>query len=47
LIELLKEINVKITHVDKHTCKFKADEVDVEYLSSEAFHKKVADYAVQ
>jgi UDP-N-acetylglucosamine 1-carboxyvinyltransferase len=40
LIELLKEINVKITHVDKHTCKFKADEVDVEYLSSEAFHKK-------
>jgi UDP-N-acetylglucosamine 1-carboxyvinyltransferase len=40
LIELLKEINVKVNRVDSHTCIFQADDVDVEYLSSDAFHKK-------
>jgi len=40
LIELLKEINVKVDRKDSHTCHFKADDVDVDYLSSEAFHKK-------
>ena len=40
LIELLKEINVKVNRVDRHTCHFKADDVDVDYLSSDAFHKK-------
>jgi UDP-N-acetylglucosamine 1-carboxyvinyltransferase len=40
LIELLKEINVKVNRVDRHTCHFKADDIDVDYLSSEAFHKK-------
>lgn len=40
LIELLKEINVKVNRIDRHTCHFQADQVDVDYLSSEAFHKK-------
>jgi UDP-N-acetylglucosamine 1-carboxyvinyltransferase len=40
LIELLKEINVKVDRLDAHTATFKADQVDVDYLSSEAFHKK-------
>lgn len=40
LIELLKEINVKVDRIDAHTATFKADQVDVDYLSSEAFHKK-------
>ena len=40
LIELLKEINVKVNRVDRHTCHFKADDIDIDYLSSEAFHKK-------
>jgi UDP-N-acetylglucosamine 1-carboxyvinyltransferase len=40
LIELLKEINVKVDRIDSHTATFKADQIDVDYLSSEAFHKK-------
>jgi UDP-N-acetylglucosamine 1-carboxyvinyltransferase len=40
LIELLKEIQVKVDRIDRHTCKFKADQVDVDYLSSSAFHQK-------
>lgn len=40
LIELLKEINVSINRIDRHTCQFKANQVDVDYLQSDAFHKK-------
>jgi UDP-N-acetylglucosamine 1-carboxyvinyltransferase len=40
LIELLKEIQVKVDRIDRHTCKFKADQVDVDYLSTPAFHQK-------
>jgi UDP-N-acetylglucosamine 1-carboxyvinyltransferase len=40
LIELLQEIGVKINRVDANTCVFQADNVNVDYLSSEAFHKK-------
>ena len=40
LIELLKEINVKVNRTDRQTCTFQADNVDVDYLSSDAFHKK-------
>ena len=40
LIELLKEINVKVNRTYRQTCTFQADDVDVDYLSSEAFHKK-------
>ena len=40
LIELLSEINVKVNRIDAHTCSFIADDVNVDYLSSEEFHKK-------
>lgn len=40
LIELLSEINVKVNRVDAHTCHFQADDVNVDYLSSDEFHKK-------
>jgi UDP-N-acetylglucosamine 1-carboxyvinyltransferase len=40
LIELLGEMNVKINRVDDHTCIFRADDVNVEYLQSDDYHKK-------
>ncbi|MCB0710661.1 MAG: UDP-N-acetylglucosamine 1-carboxyvinyltransferase, partial [Chitinophagaceae bacterium] len=40
LIELLGEMKVKINRVSSDTCIFNADEVDVDYLHSEAFYKK-------
>ncbi len=40
LIELLQEMNVKVNRINRHSCVFKADDVDVDYLSSDAFHKK-------
>ena len=42
LIELLGEMNVKLNRVDRNTCIFKADDVNVEYLHSKDFHKKSA-----
>ena len=39
-IELLAELGVKINRIDRHTCIFQADDVDIEYLKSEAYHKK-------
>lgn len=40
LIELLGEMRVKIERPTRDTCIFQADEVDVDYLHSEAYHKK-------
>lgn len=40
LIELLGEMKVKIDRIDRHTCHFKADDVDIDYLHSETFKKK-------
>lgn len=40
LIELLGEMKVKINRVSRDTCTFQADDVDVDYLHSEAYHKK-------
>jgi UDP-N-acetylglucosamine 1-carboxyvinyltransferase len=40
LIELLGEMKVKINRQSPDTCTFQADDVDVEYLHSEAYHKK-------
>ncbi len=40
LIELLKDIHVKVNRLDRNTCSFQADEVDVDYLHSDEFHKK-------
>ena len=40
LIELLGEMKVKINRQSRDTCVFQADDVDVDYLHSEAYHKK-------
>ncbi len=40
LIELLGEMNVKINRSSRHSCTFKADDVNIDYLHSEAFKKK-------
>ena len=40
LIELLKELRVKVEQISRHSYSFKADDVNVDYLSSNEFHKK-------
>jgi len=40
LIELLEEMQVKTERIDRNTCSFQADAVHVDYLNSEAYHKK-------
>lgn len=40
LIELLGEMNVKVNRTSRDTCIFKADDVNIEYLHSEAYKKK-------
>lgn len=40
LIELLGEMKVKINRASRDTCTFQADDVDIDYLHSEAYHKK-------
>jgi UDP-N-acetylglucosamine 1-carboxyvinyltransferase len=39
-IELLGELGVKISRLSKYTYSFQADDVDIDYLKSEAYHKK-------
>lgn len=40
LIELLEDIGVKTNRVARDTCIFQADEIDIDFLGSEAFRKK-------
>lgn len=40
LIELLGDMNVTISRIDRQTCSFKADNVNIDYLQSDAYHKK-------
>ena len=40
LIELLGEMNVKIERPQRDTCIFQADDVNIDYLHSEAYKKK-------
>ena len=40
LIELLKDMNVKVERKDPHTCVFQADDVNIDYLRSEAYQRK-------
>jgi UDP-N-acetylglucosamine 1-carboxyvinyltransferase len=40
LIELLEDMGVKVNRLDRHTCTFQADNVNADYLASEAFRKK-------
>ena len=37
LIELLKGLNVKIQQIDKNTCSFQANEIDLDYFESKEF----------
>lgn len=40
LIELLVEMNVKVNRTDRNSCSFQADDVNIDYLHSEAYKKK-------
>ena len=40
LISLLKDLNVKVNQIDEESYSFKADEVNVDYLSSEDYKEK-------
>ncbi|HUN03876.1 MAG TPA: UDP-N-acetylglucosamine 1-carboxyvinyltransferase, partial [Niabella sp.] len=40
LIDLLKEMGVKVNRFSADTCSFKADDVNIDYLHSKAFKKK-------
>jgi len=40
LIELLKEMKVKVNQVERHVYSFIADDVNIEYLQSTDYHKK-------
>ncbi len=40
LIELLGAMNVQVNRIDRNTCSFKADDVNIDYLQSDDFHKK-------
>lgn len=40
LIDLLMRLGVKVTYLDRHTCEFQADQVNLAYLYSEDFLKK-------
>lgn len=40
LIDLLSRLGVKTEYIDRHTCRFQADCIDLNYLHSEEFRKK-------
>jgi len=40
LIELLAEMNVKVDRISRDKCTFQADDVNIDYLHSEAYKKK-------
>ncbi|MFY7652481.1 MAG: UDP-N-acetylglucosamine 1-carboxyvinyltransferase [Chitinophagaceae bacterium] len=40
LIDLLFEMGVKVNRIDRHTCIFQADAINVDYLASDDFRKK-------
>ncbi len=42
LIDLLADIGVKTNRIDRHTCSFQADDIDLEYLQSKEFRKKAS-----
>ena len=40
LIDLLRDLNVKVNQIDEETYSFKADDVNVDYLSSDDYKFK-------
>ncbi len=42
LVNIIAEMGVTVEHIDKHTCRFKADKIQPEYLHSKEFVEKTA-----
>lgn len=42
LIQLLRDMGVKVSHLDANTYRFKADEINIDYLHSDEFLRKSA-----
>ena len=42
LIDIIADMGVTVEHLDKHTCRFKADKIQPEYLQSREFAEKTA-----
>ncbi|MDH5382318.1 MAG: UDP-N-acetylglucosamine 1-carboxyvinyltransferase [Cyclobacteriaceae bacterium] len=42
LIELLSDMGVKVNRIDRHTCEFQADQVNVDFLKTEQYKLKAA-----
>ena len=40
LIDLMGRLGVKTRYIDRHTCEFQADDVNLDYLDTEEFRKK-------
>jgi len=40
LIELLADMNVKVNRTQRDTCIFQADDINIDYLHSEAYRSK-------
>ena len=40
LIELLGEMGVRVERIDRHTCIFQADDINMDYLHGEIFRQK-------
>jgi UDP-N-acetylglucosamine 1-carboxyvinyltransferase len=40
LIELLSDMGVSVDRTDRHTCRFRANDINIDYLHSEAFRQK-------
>jgi len=47
LIDILKQLGVKVVQVDQHTFAFDASGASPDYLFSEGFKKKLQDYAAR
>ena len=39
-IELLEELGVKVERINRHSCAFDADDINVDYLQSDSYYKK-------
>ncbi len=42
LIALLSEMGVKVKYIDKHTCEFRAEELDFNYIDTPDYRKKAS-----
>ncbi|MDE5552040.1 MAG: UDP-N-acetylglucosamine 1-carboxyvinyltransferase [Muribaculaceae bacterium] len=42
LVALLHDMGVKINYIDSNTCEFQADNIDIDYINSEAYRNRAA-----